>query len=134
MPHFLQVIPASAQQRSSHAQVCSTCLLNFQNKAKLFFFISRLLFLQFAYVYVRTVTSAFMVLCLLCCFLFLECWSSLFFLCWPALRLCHKDGLLFTHSSVCIELGNYNVTQHGGGGGLENRKYLVCVSHFALKK
>lgn len=59
---------------------------------------------------------------------------KLFFLCWPALMLCHKDGLLFTHSSVCIELGSYNVTLHGGDGGLENRRYLVCVSHFALKK
>lgn len=96
---FSPCLSASARQHSCHAQVCSTFLLNFHTKDKLLFFISRLLFLQFAPVYVRNVTSAFMVLYLLCCFLFLECWSSLFFLCWPALLLCYKDGLLFTHSS-----------------------------------
>ena len=135
MLRFLQVLSASAQQHSCHAQVCSTFLLNFHTKDKLLFFISRLLFLQFAPVCIRNVTSAFMVLCLLCCSLFLECWASLFLLVLASsIALLQRWAFVYPLLSVCIELGSYSVTLHGGGAGLENRRYLVRVSHFALKK
>lgn len=51
--------------------------------------------------------------------------------------LLERWAFVYPLPSVCIELGSYNVTLHGGGGGgggLENRRYFVHVSHFALKK